>query len=451
VTAPERSDSKDAGPETLENPDSEKLGVEHLSPNVRGLAASPTVAINEHCDRLRMEGRVVYKLGLGQSPFPVPGPVVEALQANAHRKEYLAVGGLRALCEVVADYHRRTAGVPFSADNVLIGPGSKELMFLLQVAFDGQVLIPTPAWVSYQPQAVIVGRPARFLMTRREDDWRLSPEMLDDACKEFSPRVLVLNSPSNPTGRSLSKSELEQIAKVARKRQLIVLSDEIYGETHHTGGHATIARYYPEGTIISSGLSKWCGAGGWRLGTFAFPTALRWLQNAMMAVASETYTTTSAPIQYAAVRAFQGGLDIERYLWSTRRILKALSARLLTRMRAADLHACTPDGAFYLFPDFSAHAESLAARGITTSKQLCERLLEERGVAILPGSAFGRPATELTARLAYVDFDGARALAAADALPRDAPLNDEFLAVQCRPVVNAIDKLCDWLENGDKS
>jgi aspartate aminotransferase len=207
----------------------------------------------------------------------------------------------------------------------------------------------------------------------------------------------------------------------------------------------SIERVYSHGTIVSSGLSKWCGAGGWRLGTFAFPPALHWLLEAMEAVASETFTSTSAPVQYAAVRAFQGGIDMERYLWRARHILGALGRGCAQRLRAAGVLVDDPVGAFYLFPDLSPHATALRARGIASSRQLCERLLEETGVAILPGSAFGRPAGELTARLAYVDFDGAQALAAAETLGLDEPIGADFLDRYCARTLTAIDRLCKCL------
>ncbi len=125
----------------------------NLNLRVRGLGKSPTVAINEHSDRLRAEGREVFKLGLGQSPFPVPRVVVEALRDNAHQKDYLAVQGLLPLREAVASYHQRKHGVNVGAEDVLIGPGSKELMFILQLVYYGDLVIPTPSWVSYAPQA----------------------------------------------------------------------------------------------------------------------------------------------------------------------------------------------------------------------------------------------------------------------------------------------------------
>lgn len=419
----------------------------HLNLNVRGIGPSATLAINERCNALRTEGREVFKLGLGQSPFPVPRAVVEALQANAHQKAYLPVTGLPALRAAVAGYHQRTQGMLSTAQDVLVGPGSKELMFLLQLVYYGDLVVPTPAWVSYAPQARIVGRQIRWIPTRRENGFKLAPEDLTALCAEDPdrPRILVLNYPSNPTGLTYSDAELREIAQVAQRHRVVLLSDEIYGELHYGGRHVSVARHYPEGTIVSSGLSKWCGAGGWRLGTFVFPRSMRWLLDAMAATASETYTSTSAPIQYAAVRAYRGGLRIERYLVTARRILAALGRACAQRLRAEGVEVADPQGGFYLFPDFAAHADALRRRGITTSAALCDRLLTETGVGILPGIEFGRPPEELTVRIAYVDFDGARAMAAAEASPRDHPLDEDFVATHCERVVRAIDLVCKWV------
>jgi aspartate aminotransferase len=373
--------------------------------------------------------------------------VVEALRDNATRKEYLPTRGLPALCEAIADYHCRRHGTRCGADDVLIGPGSKELMFLLQIVYYGDLVVPTPAWVSYAPQARIVGRHVRFLPTRADLGWKLRPEQLQRLCDEDPgrPRILVLNYPSNPTGGTYTAGELRALAEVAERFGVIVLSDEIYGELHHRGAHVSIERFYADGTIVSSGLSKWCGAGGWRLGSFAFPSKLRWLLDAMEAVASETYTSTSAPVQYAAVHAFQGSLAIERYLWHVRRILEALAHEITERLRASRLHVEAAEGAFYLFADFTPQREALAARGIGTSLELCERLLGETGVAILPGSAFGLEPEELCARLAYVDFDGAQALAAAEAEGSGERIDGAFLERYCAHTLEAVDRLCKWL------
>ena len=419
----------------------------HLNLNVRGLPQSATLAINEQSARLRQEGRQVFRLGLGQSPFPVPQPVVEALRANAAQKDYLPVRGLRELREAVGAYYRRTQGIERSGEDVLVGPGSKELMFIMQLVYYGDLVIPTPSWVSYVPQAQIIGRQVRWLPTHAQNQWRLTPDELGALCREDEdrPRILILNYPSNPTGGTYRAEELRGLARVARKYRVILLSDEIYGELHYQGRHVSIARFYPEGTIVSGGLSKWCGAGGWRLGTFVFPPSLRWLLDAMAAVASETYTSTSAPIQYAAVRAFQGGIEIERYLWQSRRILKVLGHYIMWRLRECGAIVSAPQGAFYLFPDFEPYREALRARGILTSQEFCEHLLEETGVAVLPGSVFGRPRDELSVRIAAVDFDGARALAAAEQIPGSRPLGEAFLRDHCGNTLTAIDRLCAWL------
>ena len=421
----------------------------HINLNVRGMRPSATVAINERCNELLSKGLDIYKLGLGQSPFPVPEPVVQALRDNAHQKDYLPVKGLRQLRHEVAAYHGRVQGIDGDADDVLIGPGSKELMFLLQLVYYGDIVIPTPAWVSYAPQADIIGRKVRWLHTRAEDDWRFEPSLLEELCKEDPnrPRILILNYPDNPTGQSFSKDQLERLAKVARRYRVMVLSDEIYGELTHTGKHESIGTLYPEGTIVSSGLSKWCGAGGWRLGTFMFPKALTWLQDAMATVASETFTSTSAPIQYAAVTAFRGGPEIDRYLSTSRRILKSLGCWTAARLRKAGATVPDPHGAFYLFPDLAPLRDRLAKRGITNSDQLCMRLLEETGVAILPGTSFGRPADELNVRLAYVDFDGGRAIAALDAQGDTVEPDEAFLTEYCSSVYQAIEAFGEWLED----
>jgi aspartate aminotransferase len=333
---------------------------------------------------------------------------------------------------------------------VLIGPGSKELMFLLQLAFYGELIVPTPCWVSYVPQARILGRKVSLIQTRYEDKWRITAESLAAHCEQeqdqFRPRILILNYPGNPDGCTHSPDELEDLARVARDYEVILLSDEIYGQLHHQGNHISVARYYPEGTIISSGLSKWCGAGGWRLGTFTFPEALDWLMETMASVASETYTSVSTPIQYAAVRAFRGGVRIERYLWHARRILAALGMRCAGLLSGAGLRVHPPEGGFYLFLDFSPMAQKLAGRGIRSNQALCARLLEESGVALLPGAAFGRRPEELTARMAYVDFDGAKALTASETIPLEQDLPDDFIEERCQNVLKAMHLIVEWVD-----
>jgi aspartate aminotransferase len=410
-----------------------KLNVS-LNLNIRGMRPSATLAINELSKRHEGDGREVFKFGLGQSPFPVPDPVVRALQANAFQKDYLPVKGLPSLREAVASYLGRSQHITRSGEDVLVGPGSKELMFILQLVYYGDLVIPRPSWVSYAPQAHIIGRKVSWVPTKRENDWHLTPDELLRICAgdPDRPRIVILNYPSNPTGSTYRTEDLKDLARVARAHKVVLLSDEIYGELHHKGQHVSIARFYPEGTIVSGGLSKWCGAGGWRLGTFSFPEELRWLLDGMAAVASETFTSTSAPIQYAAVRAFEGGDEIGAYLQRCRRILGVLGRRCAKILAGAGVGVTRPQGAFYLFVDFGAYAEQLLGSGIETSRDLCRVLLEESGVA-------------LSARLSYVDFDGTSALAAAGELEMDQPLNGEFLRSHCPRVLEGVARIGEWL------
>lgn len=430
----------------------EQINPSLLTSSVKGMGQSATLVINEISNRLLNEGKHIYKLGLGQSPFPVPETVVDALRYNAHEKDYLPVKGLQALREAVAEFHRIKDKVDAIPDMVMIGPGSKELLFLLQLCFKGDTIIVSPSWVSYLPQAKILDKKVRILHTSFSANYRLTPALFRNFCEkvsDYKPRIMIMNYPGNPDGLTYTTNELKEIAELARQNNIIILSDEIYGELDHNGKHLSIATYYPEGTIISSGISKWCGAGGWRLGTFTFPKNLNWLVDAMSAVASETYTSVSAPIQYAAVRAFKSGQEIEDYLWHCRRILSQIGNNIAQKLINAKVKTHLPTGGFYLFLDFEDFRDSLKRIGISNSTELCNHLLHEIGVAALPGVVFNRPAEELSMRIAYVDFDGTKALTASRSIALDKPLPPEFTKDWCGNVYSAIDAIVNWLAKID--
>lgn len=420
-----------------------------LDINIRDIVMSPTMSTNDRCKRLLGEGKKIYNFGIGQSPFPVPTPVVDALKLYAHEKDYLPAKGLPSLREAVAGFHKAKDNVDINPDNVLIGPGSKQLMFILQIAFYGEIVVPTPCWVSYVPQAMILGKKVRLIHTTFEDRWHMTAqglaEFLENEHDLYRPRILVLNYPGNPDGLTYDLDQIKNIAEVARKYEIILLSDEIYGQLHHKGEHISLARFYPEGTIISSGLSKWCGAGGWRLGTFAFPKELDWLMNAMAAIASETYTSVSAPIQYAAVHAFRGGVYLERYLWHARRILSALGRECYKILHDAGIRIYSPEGAFYLFLDFTPFADQLSKIGIDDSTTMCEYLLRDKGVVLIPGIAFERPSAELTARLSYVNFNGSKVLTASETIPLENTLPENFISQLCEDTIEGVRKIVEWI------
>lgn len=424
-----------------------KRHIEALSPAASELRGSVATSMAVRADALVAGGRDVARLDLGRSPFPVPAPMIEALRAAAGERDYLPVEGLPALRRAIADFTERRLGIDRTAEDVLVGPGSRELLFLLFTVWGGEIVLPSPAWAAHATQARVLGRTVHPIATRAEDGWLMTPAALDRTLASVaSPaRLVVLNTPSNPTGLAYRADELKELAAVARRHRAIVLADEIYAELHHKGAHASIARWYPEGTIVGGGLSKWTGAGGWRLGSLVFPEELRPILEAIARIATETYTSTSAPVQHAALAAFLPSESMERYLANVRRVLSLLGRHAARRLTGAGLRCPQPSAGFYLFADLEPHRARLAQRGITTSAALADRWLDELSIATLPGSAFGRPPEELTLRLAYVDFDGARALEAVSVIPREQPLEESFLRGYTPRVLAALERLLGWL------
>ncbi len=419
-----------------------------LNHRVQALEPSATLKINELSQQLIKEGRDIIRLGLGQSPFPVPDIVVKSLQKHAHEKDYLPVRGLLALRQSVAGYYQRRDGLDIDADSVLIGPGSKELLFNIQMACQAELILPAPSWVSYVPQALMLGRKVRYLPTEMESQWQISPKQLEQLPPPGDEiRFLLLNYPSNPTGSSYDPDHLKALADAARKQKIIIIADEIYGETRFVGQHHSMATFYPEGTIISGGLSKWCGAGGWRLGAMIFPKELRSVQDAMAVIASETFTSTSAPIQYAACTAFSESSAINLYLERSRQVLALIARFMVDSLRAVGLQMADPVGGFYLFVSFEAFREQLMARGLKTSGELCNNLLSDTGIAVLPGSDFGLMADRLFVRMAFVDFDGGKALAAVAEGQYDP---DVFVQQYCPKLYEACQRIKQWLVSSAK-
>ena len=416
-----------------------------IIPQLKNIGKSATLQINEASLNLERKGKKIYRFGFGQSPFPVPTLVVNELKKYANEKSYLPVEGLYRLREIVADYYVKEESLNFTSNNILIGPGSKELMYILQMVLDCTVIIPSPSWVSYEPQSIILNKKHIFLDTSYESKWKITTSTLEMKCKKIKGlKLLILNYPNNPTGLSYTKNELKSIAKICKENNTLVLSDEIYSRLHHKNDHVSVSKYYPEGTIITSGLSKWCGAGGWRLGTMIIPDELDKVKQAIINVSSETFSCVSSPIQYASVAAYQDEKYINDYLSHSRRILKVIGDYCYQELKNAEIKLHRQDGGFYLFPDFSNHSSNLHSKGIRTSSQLCKQLLIDTGVALLPGSAFGRPENEFTARLAYVNFDGARALNLSKK-SKSIDFSASELVEVLNPVKTGLKFLIDWL------
>ena len=174
-------------------------------------------------------GETVYHLGFGESRFPPHPKILRALAANSARRSYLPTAGIPELRQAIADFHTRHWGRKVSADQVIVAPGSKALLFAFQLALAGPTILHTPSWVSYAPQARLLGRPVLRIPSSPHDDHRLDPARLKRLLRESGQgqRMLILNSPNNPTGQMLEPALLAEIAAVCRQENLLVLSDEI--------------------------------------------------------------------------------------------------------------------------------------------------------------------------------------------------------------------------------
>ena len=368
-----------------------------IKDQISQLKPSATLAINEESNRLKKSGKKIYKFGFGQSPFPVPESVILALKANSNKHTYLPMQGLEELRSAIADNLNNNNNNNFNKEDIVIGPGTKELMFLTQIAFKGEVLLPAPSWVSYQPQAFIAKNKVHWIQTTSDSNWFPTAELLENKIKKIKEKNLLLfvNSPNNPAG-TVCKN-FQEIAEIAKKYKLIILSDEIYSRLTFGEQYKSISNYYPEGTIVSSGLSKWCGAGGWRLGFFAIPNQLKEFKESLKILCSESFTSVSAPIQYAAIEAYKN--DHSDYLSAVKKILSFTGKYVYENLKSNVININEPEGGFYLFPEFTNAKFS-------SSSEMCKDILNKSGVALLPGSDFGLDSNKMIARLSYTDFNG---------------------------------------------
>jgi len=368
-----------------------------IKDQVNQLRPSATLAINEESNKLIKSGKKIYKFGFGQSPFPIPESIVNELKNNAEKNIYLPMQGLEELRLAVANNLNKINKNNFTSNDIIIGPGTKELMLLIQIAFQGDVLLPAPSWVSYQPQAQIANNKVHWIQTTSNSNWFPTAEQLEKKIKSIGKKNILffMNSPNNPSG-SICKN-LEEIAFVAKKYKLIILSDEIYSNLTFDNEYKSISNFYPEGTIVSTGLSKWCGAGGWRLGFFAIPEQLMILKESLKIMCSESFTSVSAPIQYAAIEAYKG--NHSAYLKGVKKILSFIGNYVYENLKTNQISLSKPEGGFYLFPEFTN-------ANFSSSADMCKDILNKSSVALLPGSDFGLEDKKMIARLSYTDFDG---------------------------------------------
>jgi aspartate aminotransferase len=356
-----------------------------LSARARALQPSLTLAITAKAKQLRAEGRDICSLSAGEPDFDTPAfiRVAAAAALEAGHTRYGPAAGEPALREAIAAKLSQDNRVPTRAEQVLVTNGGKQALYnLFQVLLGpgDEVLLPAPYWLSYPEIARLAGAAVKLLPGDAGQGFRLRPEQLEAAITPAS-RLLVLNSPSNPTGMVLSRPDLEAIAAVLRRHpQVAVVCDEIYefllapGHEHHS--FAAVAPDLAERVFVVNGFAKGWAMTGWRIGWLAGP---REVIAAASALQSQTTSNVCTFAQYGAVAAINGPRDCVHAMAAQFNERRSLLSEGLRAIPGVQL--LPPQGAFYAFPDVSAHG--------LDSMALCSRLLDEVGLAVVPGVAFG--------------------------------------------------------------
>ncbi|WP_413743960.1 pyridoxal phosphate-dependent aminotransferase [Synechococcus sp. MIT S9451] len=356
-----------------------------LSNRAEALKPSLTLAISARAKALQQDGRDICSMSAGEPDFNTPDFIVEAAIKALHDgvTRYGPAAGDPELREAIADKLTQHNNIPSTATNVLVTNGGKQAIFnLFQVLLNpgDQVLIPAPYWLSYPEMARLAGAKPVVIPSSAEEGFSLDLDALEAAITPNT-RLLVINSPGNPTGRVIERSEMLAVAEIVRRHpQLLVMSDEIYeylleeGETHHS--FAALAPDLAERTMVVNGFAKGWAMTGWRLGYLVAPPEVI---KAAAALQSQSTSNVCSFAQRGALAALRGSQDCVKSMaasFNSRR-------RLLTEgLKALDgLTLVPPRGAFYAFPKLPDH--------VSSSLAFCEAALEREGLALVPGAAFG--------------------------------------------------------------
>jgi len=375
--------------------------------------ASPTLVINEKVNAMWAAGQDVLHLGFGESRFPVHPILSASLTENVSRRSYLPAIGTASLRSVVSNFYSEKLNLNFSQEQVLVGVGSKSLLFAMVHSIEGDILLPKPSWVSYSSIAKLTGKKIIRFDLDRKNDFALNIDYLESAyrtacLKGSNPKILILNSPNNPIGICFSPEMIESAALWARNKNLFILSDEIYSLVIYKGfTHQSPAHFYPEKTIIFGGLSKHLSLGGWRVGISILPNNKegKQLGSSFQSIAGSIWSCVPAPIQATAELAFSGNSDIDHYIQTCTEIHRIRTTFVHQALSSMGLTSPKPTGAFYLYPSFKKWANKLEKMGINSCNDLSLHLLDQFGIATLPGSAFGDDTNNLCLRLSTSFLD----------------------------------------------
>ena len=373
----------------------------NLSVWAKGVSPSPTLAVDAKAKALKAAGESVCGFGAGEPDFDTPEFIKKAAEKALQdgMTKYAPAAGVPALRAAIAEKYARDNGlVDTEANQVIVSPGGKFSCYLaiLSVISPGdEVIVPAPYWVSYPEMVKLAGGTAKYITTEMEDGFKISAEQFKAAITDKT-RMVILNSPSNPTGAIYKKAELEAIVAIAIEHNIYILSDEIYEYLLYDGvEHFSPASFSKEAenlTITVSGFSKTFSMTGWRLGTLVAPAEIA---KAVGSLQSQTSSNATTFAQYGALAALE---HWDQSISEVQDMLKHFDRRrimLLDGLNAISGIECNrSEGAFYLFPRIKNLGMS--------SMEFADKLLEDKKVAVVPGEAFGAPGYM---RLSYATSD----------------------------------------------
>ena len=376
---------------------------------------SPTLLINEKVKTMWQRGEDILHLAFGESRFPVHPDLSKALNDGISNRSYLSSLGTKSLRIKIADYYSKQLNVDISYDQVIVGVGSKSLLYSMIQAIDGDILLPKPSWVSYSSIATMCNKNIKRFYLDKDNGYKLNIESLKSAYSSakkngINPSMLVLNSPNNPVGNSFSKSDIELAAYWAQENDITILSDEIYGLITFKGNkHYTPLSHYPGKTIVFSGLSKHLSLGGWRLGISILPrnTFGQQLISKFESISGNIWSCVPAPFQLVGETAFSDNEAIADYINVCANIHRIRTLFIYDHFQDLGIDCPRPTGGFYIYASFKKWSDQLSKIDIISCVSLSEYLLDKYKIATLPGSAFGDDPENLCLRISssYLDME----------------------------------------------
>ncbi|MCF1182461.1 pyridoxal phosphate-dependent aminotransferase [Marichromatium gracile] len=364
-----------------------------LAARVQAVKPSATLAITARANALRAEGKDVIGLGAGEPDFDTPEHIKAAAIAAIENgfTKYTAVDGTAGLKQAIIDKFKRDNGFDFTAEQILVSCGGKQSFFnLAQALLDpgDEVVIPAPYWVSYPDMSLLAGAAPVFIHAAADQSFKITPAQLRAAMTEQT-RLVVINSPSNPTGMAYSRDELEALGEVLRDfPRAVIASDDMYEHIRWSDApFVNILNACPDlapRTLVLNGVSKAYSMTGWRIGYAAGPVDII---KAMKKVQSQSTSNPASISQAAAQAALEGP---QACIGEMLTAFKARHDLVVERLNAIEGIECLPtDGTFYVFPKVQGLIDRMP--GINTDLELAEFLIETAGVALVPGTAFGLP------------------------------------------------------------